>query len=126
MLYVSVSDASRMQVGEQWYSRKEGMQRLHLFKVYFEQAGYEVKMYKDIVTHDMHFGLNSGYCLDFPANFPTKMPIIRAPDGKTYGLKLGPTSVKDVCKFVVDSFQDLFRRQHPRSGRRWHLLGLIK
>ena len=104
---------SRVQVEEavtgdnQWYSSDEGMMHLQLLFQYFQEAGITPDMSRDTVTQDMQFGLSGGYILDFPANFPRKMPIFHAPDGRKSELKLKGNG--DVCRMVVQKVVDFLR-----------------
>ena len=100
---------------EQWYSSDEGMVHLQLLFQYFQGAGITPEMSRDTITQDMQFGFSGGYYLDFPANFPKKMPTIHAPDGRKRQLKC--SSGDDVCRMVVDSVVDIFRNLQQSSRR---------
>ena len=101
---------------EQWYATGEGMELLQLLFQYFQGAGITPDMSRDTVTQDMQFGLSGGYCLDFPANFPKKMPTLRAADGSSREFKRRSNSDEDVCKTVVQAVVD-FLRNPPQSSR---------
>jgi hypothetical protein len=111
---------SRVQVEEavtsdrQWYSSEEGMTHLQLLFQYFQGEGITPEMSRDTTTQDMQFGLGNGYILDFPANFPRRMPVMFTPDGKTYEFKR--ESGGDVCRMVVDTVVDFFQQQSSRRG----------
>ncbi|CAB3993023.1 Hypothetical predicted protein [Paramuricea clavata] len=113
---------SRVQVEEavtsdkQWYATGEGMEFLQLLFQYFQGADITPDMSRDTVTQDMQFGLSGGYCLDFPANFPKKMPTLRAADGSRHEFKRRSNSDEDVCKTVVQAVVD-FLRNPPQSSR---------
>ena len=102
---------------EQWYATGEGMERLQLLFQYFQGAGITPDMSRDTVTQDMQFGLSGGYCLDFPANFPRKMPTIRAADGSWYDLKHVSNHDEDVCGTVVQKVVDFLRNPQQSSRR---------
>ena len=111
---------SRVQVEEavtserQWYSSEEGMMHLQLLFQYFQEAGITPDMSRDTVTQDMQFGLNGGYILDFPANFPKKMPTFHAPDGRKSELKLKGNG--EVCRMVVQRIVDFLGQESSRRG----------
>jgi hypothetical protein len=110
---------------EQWYSSDEGMVHLQLLFQYFQVAGITPEMSRDTNTQDMQFGFSGGYCLDFPANFPKRMPTIHAPDGNMYDVSLGSSHGEDVCQALVNAVTKFLRnpRQpsnhgYGRAGRR--------
>ena len=111
---------SRVQVEEavtsdrQWYSSEGGMTHLQLLFQYFQGAGITPDMSRDTVTQDMQFGLSGGYVIDFPANFPQKMPTFHAPNGRKFLMKRA--SGGDVCKVVVDAVVDFFAQQSSSRG----------
>ena len=109
---------SRVQVEEavtsdrQWYSSDEGMTHLQLLFQYFQGAGITPEMSRDTVTQDIQFGLSGGYILDFPANFPRKMPTFLAPDGGRFQMER--KSGSDVCRMVVQTVVDFLSQQSSR------------
>jgi hypothetical protein len=98
---------------EQWYSTDEGMKNLQLLFKYFEDVGIKPEMSRDTVTQDIQFGLSGGYILDFPANFPHKMPTFHAPNGGKYQIKR--KSGEDACRKVVDAVVDFLRNAQQSS-----------
>ena len=100
---------------EQWYSSDEGMVHLQLLFQYFQKAGITPEMSRDTVTQDMQFGFTGGYSLDFPANFPKKMPKLQAPSGQLYTITRN-SNHDDVCAAVVGTVVEFL--QNGQSSRR--------
>ena len=113
---------SRVQVEEavtsevQWYSSEEGMEHLQLLFQYFQSAGITPEMSRDTNTQDMQFGFSGGYCLDFPANFPKRMPTIHAPDGNMYEVSRGSSHGEDVCQNLVNTVTKFLRNPRQPSN----------
>ena len=102
---------------EQWYSTDDGMKMLQLLFQYFQEEGVAPEMSRDTNTQDMQFGLGDGYTLDFPANFPTKMPIMYMADGTRCTMRRQTEG--DVCRAVVDAVTEFLRKQQSsRDSRR--------
>ena len=116
-----------MTTNEQWYSSDEGMVHLQLLFQYFQAAGITPEMSRDSITQNTQFGFSGGYYLDFPANFPKRMPTIHTPDGKMYEVNRGSSYDEDVCQNLVNTVTKFLRnpRQSPnhgygRGGRRYY------
>ena len=99
---------------EQWYSSDEGMVHLQRLFQYFQEAGITPEMSRDTATQDMQFGFTGGYSLDFPPNFPKKMPTLQAANGRFY--EITRNSNHDVCATVVGTVVEIL--QNAQSSRR--------
>ena len=69
----------------------------------------------------MQFGLSGGYRLDFPSNFPKKMPTLRTPNGQSYVITRTSHDGDDddVCAAVVGTVAEFLRNLPPsRRGPR--------
>lgn len=92
---------------------------LQLLLRHFWEADITPEMSRNKATRNMQFVFSGDNCLDFPANFPKKMPTFRAVGGQIY--EIGRASNReDVCKLVVKTVVGCLRtlsRSSRRGGR---------